>query len=88
MELIAYLLVGAAIGLLCRAIVPHHVRMGLVRFVIVGMVGGGAGGMFTGTFYTRKEVFIVDVPTLIGAAVGALIAVFVVVSLGRKRVHV
>ena len=87
MELIAYLLVGAATGLLCRVILPHELRMGLVRFLIVGAVGGGVGGMFTGTFYTHREAFRVDAPTLIGAFVGAAIAVFVVAGLSRKRAH-
>ncbi|MFL5346947.1 MAG: hypothetical protein ACJ8AT_19360 [Hyalangium sp.] len=88
MELIAYLLIGAATGLLCRVILPQDVRMGLVRFLIVGAVGGGAGGMFTGTFYAHQEAFRVDVPTLIGAFVGAAIAVFVVASLSRRSAHV
>lgn len=88
MELIAYLLIGAATGLLCRVIIPQDVRMGLVRFLIIGAVGGGAGGMITGTFYTHQRAFAVDVPTIIGAFVGAALAVVVVASLNRRQAHV
>lgn len=87
MELIAYLLIGAATGLLCRVIIPQGVRMGLVSFLIVGAVGGGVGGMFTGTFYAHREAFRVDVPTIVGAFVGAAIAVFVLAGLSKRRVH-
>ncbi len=87
MELIAYLLVGAATGLLCSVILPREARMGLVRFLVLGMVGGGAGGLLVGAFYIRREPIVVGVPTLIGAFVGAAVVVFVVAGLSRKRAH-
>jgi uncharacterized membrane protein YeaQ/YmgE (transglycosylase-associated protein family) len=88
MEMIAYIIVGLITGLLCRFIVPTSRRIGFVGFLLIGMVGGVAGGMVGGSFNVRKEPFAVDVPSLIGAFLGAAIVIFVVLGLSRNRAHV
>jgi uncharacterized membrane protein YeaQ/YmgE (transglycosylase-associated protein family) len=88
MEMIAYIIVGWATGLLCRFIVPNPQRMGLIRFLLIGMVGGLAGAGLGGTFFLQREPLTVGPPTLVGAFLGAAIAVFAVLGLSRNRAHV
>ncbi|WP_224244065.1 GlsB/YeaQ/YmgE family stress response membrane protein [Hyalangium gracile] len=88
MEMIAYIIVGCITGLLCRVVVTNARSMGLIRFVLVGMVGGIAGGIVGGAFNVRQEPFAVDIPSIVGSVLGAAIAVFVVVALSRNRAHV
>ncbi|WP_224364707.1 hypothetical protein [Hyalangium versicolor] len=85
--MIAYILIGWGMGLLCWFMVPTKRRMGLVRFLLVGMVGGVAGGMVGGAFNVQKAPFTVDIPSLVGAFLGGLIAVIAVVVLSRNRAH-
>jgi uncharacterized membrane protein YeaQ/YmgE (transglycosylase-associated protein family) len=87
MELIAFIIVGCVTGLISRIIVPPHLRMGIVRMLIVGMVGGIFGGLVAGTFDVQPEPISVGTPTLVGAFLGALLSVCIVTLLGRRQVH-
>jgi uncharacterized membrane protein YeaQ/YmgE (transglycosylase-associated protein family) len=86
MEMIAFILVGLATGLLCRFIVPSA-RMGGVRVPLIGMVGGCFGGLVGGSLQPGTAKMAVAAPSLIGAFLGALIAVAVITLLTRNRVH-
>lgn len=87
MEMIAFILVGLAAGLLCRFIIPSP-RMGGVRVPLIGMVGGCFGGLVGGSLQPGTAKMAVAAPSLIGALIGALIAVTVVTLLTRNRAHV
>lgn len=88
METLAFMAVGLATGLLCRFIVPNPRPLGLVRMLIIGMVGGVFGGALGGSLQPGMSAFTIGGPSLIGAFVIALVAVFVVLGLSRQRRHV
>ncbi len=87
MDILAFLAVGLATGLLSRLIVPNPKPLGLFRMLIIGMVGGGFGGALGGTFQSGMELLTVRAPSLIGAFLGALVAIFAVLTLSRQRRH-
>jgi uncharacterized membrane protein YeaQ/YmgE (transglycosylase-associated protein family) len=85
MEMLAFIVIGLATGLLCRVILPN-LRMGGLRMPLIGMVGGMFGGLVGGSL--QQEKMAIAAPSLIGAFLGALLAVVVVTLLSRNRVHV
>lgn len=87
MEMIAFVLVGFAAGLLCRFIIPNP-RMGGLRVPLIGMVGGCFGGLVGGSLQPGLSKMAIAPPSLIGALLGALLAVAVVTLLTRNRAHV
>lgn len=87
MEMIAFILVGFATGLLCRFIIPNP-RMGGLRVPLIGMVGGCFGGLVGGSLQPGTAKMAVAAPSLIGAFLGALLTVAVVTLLTRNRAHV
>jgi uncharacterized membrane protein YeaQ/YmgE (transglycosylase-associated protein family) len=86
METLAFMAVGLATGLLSRLIVANF-KVGLFRLLILGMVGGVFGGALGGTFQSGMALVSIGAPSLIGAFLGALIAIFGVVALSRQRRH-
>ncbi len=87
METLAFMAVGLGTGLLSRLIVSDPRPLGLIRMLILGVVGGVFGGALGGTFQSGMAMVTIGAPSLIGAFVGALIVIFGVLSLGRKRRH-
>jgi uncharacterized membrane protein YeaQ/YmgE (transglycosylase-associated protein family) len=88
MELFAYIVVGLVTGLISRVIIPSPRPMGLIRTVLIGMLGGMFGGVIAGTLYPHPQPLAVSPVSLVGAFLVALTAVFVVTILGRRRAHV
>jgi uncharacterized membrane protein YeaQ/YmgE (transglycosylase-associated protein family) len=88
METFVFMAVGLAAGLLCWFIVPYSKSMGIVRMLLVGGVGGIFGGAVGGSFESGMRMVSITALSLIGAAVGAVVATFVVLSLSRRRAHV
>jgi uncharacterized membrane protein YeaQ/YmgE (transglycosylase-associated protein family) len=86
MEILAFMAVGLATGLVSRLIVANF-KVGLFRMLILGMVGGVFGGGIGGTFQSGMALVTIGAPSLIGAFLGALIAIFGVLALGRQRRH-
>jgi uncharacterized membrane protein YeaQ/YmgE (transglycosylase-associated protein family) len=87
MAILAFMAVGLATGLLSRLIVPNPRPLGLFRMLIIGLVGGGFGGALGGTFQPGMEMLTIGTPSLIGAFLGALVAIFAVLTLSRQRRH-
>ncbi|HVG59097.1 MAG TPA: hypothetical protein VNA24_11120 [Hyalangium sp.] len=87
METLAFMAVGLATGLLCRFIVPNPRPLGLIRMLIIGMVGGVFGGALGGSLQSGLAAVSLGAPSLIGAFLVALIAIFVVLGLSRQRRH-
>jgi uncharacterized membrane protein YeaQ/YmgE (transglycosylase-associated protein family) len=85
METLAFMAVGLATGLLSRLIVADPRPLGLIRMVILGIVGGVFGGALGGSLQSGMALVSISAPSLIGAFLGALIAIFGVLSLGRRR---
>ena len=74
MEIIAFLVVGFATGVLGRVIIAAP-RMGGLRMPLVGMVGGGFGGLVGGSLQPGASKMAIAAPSLIGAFLGACLAV-------------
>ena len=87
MAMILFIIIGWLTGLVARVILPGLRRMGLVSMLLVGMVGGIVGGMFAGTFNMAAPLFVPRVHNIVGAVLGALVAVCVVHVLQRRQVH-
>lgn len=88
MEILAFMAVGLATGLLSRLIVSDPRPLGLFRMLIIGLVGGAFGGAVGGSFQSGMKILSIGAPSLIGAFLGALIAIFVVLGLSRQRRHI
>jgi uncharacterized membrane protein YeaQ/YmgE (transglycosylase-associated protein family) len=84
---IAFIIIGWVTGLISRAILPGTRNMGLISMLLVGMVGSILGGMFAGSFNLDGPLFVLRGPNIVGAVLGALVAVFVVHVLNRRRAH-
>jgi uncharacterized membrane protein YeaQ/YmgE (transglycosylase-associated protein family) len=69
-------------------LIVANLKVGLFSFLILGMVGGVFGGGIGGTFQSGMALVSIGAPSLIGAFLGALIAIFGVLALGRQRRHV
>jgi uncharacterized membrane protein YeaQ/YmgE (transglycosylase-associated protein family) len=86
MELITFIVVGCSIALISRLLVPPR-NMGLIRRLLVGMVGGIFGGTLGGTFNTQQELFAVATPSLLGASLGTLAVIATVTILNRRQAY-
>jgi len=87
MEFITFVAVGWVTALSSRIIVPSPRNMGLIRTLLIGMVGSVFGGLLGGTFNQKEPLFALAAPSLTGAFLGALMTVFVVLFLNRQRAH-
>lgn len=85
---ISWLIIGAVIGLLARAVMPGKQGMGLGMTIILGVVGAIVGGFIGGLFGGDGISGIMNNPWSIGtillAVIGALI-VMVIYGLLAKR---
>jgi uncharacterized membrane protein YeaQ/YmgE (transglycosylase-associated protein family) len=87
MELIVFTAIGWVAALSSRIIVPSPRNMGLIRTLLVGMVGSIFGGIVGGTFNQKGPLFALATPSLTGAVLGGLMTVFVVLFLNRQRAY-
>jgi len=87
MELITFIAIGWVAALSSRIIVPSPRNMGLIRTLLVGMVGSIFGGIVGGTFNQKEPLFAIATPSLTGAVLGGLMTVFVVLFLNRQRAY-
>ncbi|QSQ25103.1 GlsB/YeaQ/YmgE family stress response membrane protein [Pyxidicoccus parkwayensis] len=87
MGVYAFVIIGWVVGLISRVILPGVRHMGLFSALLVGMVGSIVGGLIVGSFNGGTQLFILRVPNIIGAVVGAMGAVVAVHLLNRKYAH-
>jgi uncharacterized membrane protein YeaQ/YmgE (transglycosylase-associated protein family) len=83
MEIIIILLVAALIGWLADLVVPGRMPFGFIGAIIAGLVGSYIGGVLIGQWGPTLGGFYV-IPSLIGAAVVALIVSFIMKALARR----
>lgn len=84
-ETLTFIAVGLLTGLLSRFIVPDPRPLGFIRMLILGVVGGVFGGMVGGSLQPGMALVSIGAPSLIGAFLGALIAIFGMLILSRRR---
>lgn len=84
MSILMFILFGLIIGLLARAIMPGRQSMGLIATALVGMAGALVGGL-VGNLLTGAPLFRIHAAGFIGSLLGALLVLFVMGWVGRRR---
>lgn len=86
--IISWLIIGAIIGLLARAVMPGKQAMGLGMTIVLGVIGAIVGGFIGGLFGGNGISGIMSNPWSIGtillAVIGAIV-VMVVYGLATKN---
>jgi len=82
MNIIIMIIVGFIVGLIARALMPGDQSMGIIMTTILGIVGAVVAGFLGETlgWYTPGEPV-----GWIGSVVGAVIVLFVVGMVAKKR---
>ncbi|WP_442594728.1 GlsB/YeaQ/YmgE family stress response membrane protein [Parapusillimonas sp. JC17] len=82
MGIISMIIVGFIVGLLARALMPGDQKLGIIMTIILGIVGSIVAGYLGGAlgFYEPGEG-----AGWIGSIVGAIIVLFVVGFIAKKR---
>jgi len=77
MGIIAWLVVGAIAGYLAGMLVQGDESLGVVGHVVLGIVGAVVGGFIAGLIFGGDFVSGINVPTIVVAALGAVLVVVV-----------
>ncbi|UVY85358.1 GlsB/YeaQ/YmgE family stress response membrane protein [Brachybacterium sp. NBEC-018] len=79
--IISWLIIGAIIGLLARAVMPGKQAMGLGMTIVLGVVGAVVGG-FIGSLFGGKGISgIMNNPWSIGTILLAVVGAIVVMAI-------
>ncbi|MEE1617866.1 GlsB/YeaQ/YmgE family stress response membrane protein [Brachybacterium sp. J144] len=88
--LISWLIIGAVVGLIARAIMPGKQHMGIGPTIVLGVVGALVGGFIGGLFGPKGVSGVFSDPwsvwTIVLSVIGALIVMVVYgLATGRRR---
>jgi uncharacterized membrane protein YeaQ/YmgE (transglycosylase-associated protein family) len=83
MTLLAWLVVGAAAGLVASLITGS--REGLLMMIVLGVVGAIVGGWVAADLLKIANVTGINATSIIVATIGAVIVIFVARNLGGSR---
>jgi uncharacterized membrane protein YeaQ/YmgE (transglycosylase-associated protein family) len=87
MGLVAWLVLGAIAGYVAGMFVKGDERMGVIGHVFLGIVGALIGGFIANQLTKGNYMTGIDIPSIIVAVIGAIIAVVAYKSLtGRRQV--
>lgn len=86
MGLVLFILFGFVIGLLARAIMPGDQKMGLLMTTGLGVAGSFLGGLLV-SLVTDHRVTDFNTAGAIGSIIGALLLLFIVGMVQRRRTH-
>ena len=86
MSILTFIIVGIIAGFIARALMPGNQSMGFVATALLGMAGSFVGGLIASLFSGGK---LLDLHTtgIIGSVLGALVVLFIAVTIGRRRHH-
>ena len=88
MSIIAWIVLGAIAGYLAGFIVKGDERYGIIGHIVLGIVGALVGGFLAGVLLPGNSDYVsgINIPTIVVATIGAIIAVVVVNAVtGRSR---
>ncbi len=71
MGIVAWIVLGVAVGLLARVVVPGREQLSLTMTALLGVAGALLGG-FVSALLTAHAVTELQVSTLVGSVVGAI----------------
>lgn len=87
--LISWLIIGAVIGLIARAILPGKQAMGIGSTIVLGVIGALVGGFIGGLFGPKGVSGVFADPwsvwTIVLSVIGALIVMVVYGAVARKK---
>jgi len=83
MGIISWIVLGAIAGFLANMVVGG--REGLIGTIILGIVGAILGGYIAASIFHKGDVTGVNVESIVIAALGAIVVLFVWRALTRKR---
>lgn len=82
LNIIGWIAIGFATGLLARFFYPGAVHMGFIMTTLLGIAGSFAGG-FIGSLFTRERDMMRPTPAgFIMSVIGAMALIFLVRALG------
>lgn len=87
-NILSWLLVGAIVGSLARAILPGRIGKGLIVAILLGVAGAFVGGWLSSTFLNISIGTVWDVRTWLIALGGSIVVLFVwgiLTSFGKKK---
>ena len=84
MEIVMFLLVGAAVALLARALVPGLAHVGFAATAALGLVGAFVARLFA-DFLAGGSLFELHYAGLVRASIGALLVVLLFGMALRRR---
>ena len=90
MGIILLIVIGAIAGFLARAIVPGKDDLGILRTILLGIVGSFLGGFLGALLFDKDTALegLLQPSGIIGSIVGAIIALVVYnAATGRNRVR-
>ncbi len=86
MGIIVMIILGAIAGFLARAIVPGRDPMGAIGTVLLGIVGALLGGFLFSLLMGRDfSVTTLNLYTIVGSTVGAVVALLIYRALTGRR---
>ncbi|MGA2514261.1 MAG: GlsB/YeaQ/YmgE family stress response membrane protein [Candidatus Limnocylindrales bacterium] len=83
MGIISWIVLGAIAGFLANMVVGG--REGLIGTIILGIVGAILGGYIAASIFHKGDVTGVNVESIVIAALGAIVVLFVWRAFTRKR---
>lgn len=86
MGIISWIVVGAIAGYLAGFLVKGDEGLGVIGHIVLGIVGALVGGFIAGQLFGGDYTTGINIPTIVVAVIGAIIAVVVVnMVTGRSR---
>ena len=88
-SIIAWIVLGALAGFLARAVMPGTQAMSLGMTIVLGIVGALVGGFvmyLVGGGDGRADGDVVNIGSILVAAIGALLVLFLYGRFGARRV--
>ena len=75
MGIIAWLVVGAIAGWLAGMLVKGDESLGVIGHIVLGIIGALVGGFIAGLLTGGDYVTGINIPTIVVATIGAVVAV-------------
>jgi uncharacterized membrane protein YeaQ/YmgE (transglycosylase-associated protein family) len=85
MGIVSWLVVGAIAGYLAGMFVKGDERLGVIGHIFLGIVGGLIGGFIANQLTGSNYMTGINIPTILVAAIGAVIAVVAYKALTGRR---
>jgi uncharacterized membrane protein YeaQ/YmgE (transglycosylase-associated protein family) len=85
MGIVSWLVVGAIAGYLAGMFVKGDERLGVLGHIFLGIVGGLIGGFIANQITKGDYMTGINIPTILVAAIGAVIAVVAYKALTGRR---